>query len=271
MQTFILDQGLGYKLFMLLSFSIFSSVMYQGHISAGGIYSILFFVILAICAFHIASIIYVLLVKRNIEIYIDEENISWKIYDNNKLYKENSIKIKNIKKVTTEVNYLTGNFYSTFQVIFKMNNEDEVILTDGLLYDFGLKKAEDVCKLLLNNNLGDEQDIKFAKLTKELNINLSEEQIFTKKDAKSFFVGVISKNKKEFLGLRLQIENLYPEYKDIQKNANNEFLVKSATIKDSYIFLRSNAIGYIIEFYNVSRKEDLKTLKQMGKHQKIGF
>lgn len=169
------------------------------------------------------------------------------------------------------MNFLTGNFYSSFQVIFKMNNDEEIILTDGLFYDFGLKKAEDICKFLLNNDLGDEQDIKFAKLTKDLNIKLEEEQVFTKKDGKSFFVGVISKNKKEFLGLRLQIENLYPEYKDIQKNANNEFLVKSDTIKDSFIFLRSNAIGYVVEFYNVSRKEDLKSLKQMGKRQKIGF
>ncbi|WP_072679985.1 hypothetical protein [Arcobacter sp. LA11] len=271
MQNYILEKGFGYKLFMLLAFSIFSSVMYQGHISQQGIYSILFFASLALCAFQIASIFYVLLVKRNIELHINEENISWKIYDNNKLYKENSVKRKDIKEVHTEVNYLTGNIYSSFQVLFKMNNEEEVILTDGLFYDFGLKKAEDVCKFLLNNNLGDTQDIKFAKLTKELDIDLTKEQIFTKKDSKSFFVGVISKNKKEFLSLRLQIESLYPEYKDVQKNANNEFLVNSDTIKNSFIYLRSNAIGYIVEFYNVSRKEDLKTLKQMGKRNKIGF
>ncbi len=198
MQNYILEKGFGYKLFMLLAFSIFSSVMYQGHISSGGIYTILFFASLALCAFQIASIFYVLLVKRNIELYIEEELISWKIYDNNKLIKENSVQREEIKEVNTEVNYLTGNIYSSFQVVFKMKNEEEIILTDGLFYDFGLKKAEDVCRFLLNNNLGDEQDIKFAKLTKELNINLSEEQIFTKKDNKSFFVGVISKNKKSF-------------------------------------------------------------------------
>lgn len=271
MQNYILEKGFGYKLFMLLAFSIFSLVMYQGHISAGAIYSILFFSSLALCAFQIASIFYVLLVKRNIELYINEETIAWKIYDNNKIYKEKSIKRDSIKEVHTEVNYLTGNVYSSFQVIFKMKDDEEIILTDGLFYDFGLKKAEKVCRFLLNNELGDKQDIKFAKLTKSLSIDLSKEQIFTKKDGKSYFVGVISKNKKEFLALRLQIENLYPEYKDIQKNASNEFMVESDTIKDSFIFLRSNAIGYIVEFYNVSRKEDLKTLKQMGKRNKIGF
>lgn len=271
MQTFILDKGLGYKLFMLLAFTLFASVMYQGHLLSGKIYSILFFSTLALCAFQIASIFYVLLVRRKFEILINEENVSWKIYDNKKLYKDTSIKKSDVKEVTTEVNYLTGNFYSSFQVIFTMHNEEEIILTDGLFYDFGLKKAEEVCRLLLANDLGDEQDIKFSKLVRDLNIDLKKEQIFTKKDGKSFFVGVISNNKKEFLGLRLQIESLYPEYKDIQKNANNEFLVNSATIKDSSIFLRSNAIGYIVEFYNVTRKEDLKTLKQMGKRQKIGF
>lgn len=271
MQKYILEKGLGYKLFMLLAFSIFASVMYQGHLQTGGIYTILFFSALALCAFQISSIFYVLIVKRRVELSIDEENISWSFFDNDKQFKSNSIKRDEIEDVATEVNYLTGNIYSSFQITFKMKDENEIIFSDGLFYDFGLKKAEEVCRYLLDNELGDKQDIKFAKLTKDLNINYDEEQIFTKKDGKSYYTGVISNNKKEFLALRLQIENLYPEYKDIQKNANNEFLVKSDSIKDSFIYLRSNAIGYIIEFYNVSRKEDLKTLKQMGKRQKIGF
>jgi len=271
MKTFILEKGFGYKLFMLLAFSIFASVMYQGHISKQGIYSILFFASCILVSYQIASIVYVIFVKRVIEITIDENEISWEISDNRKLHKEQKIKLDQIKDVKTEVNYLTGNIYSTFSVIFTLRNDEEVILTDGLLYDFGLKKAEDVCRFLLDNNLGHEQDIKFSKLVKELNIDLSVEQKFTKKDLKSYFIGVISKNKKEFLSLRLQIEALYTDYKKVEKNANNEFLVKSDEIKESFIYLRSNAIGYIVEFHNVKRKEELKTLKEMGKREKIGF
>lgn len=271
MKTFVLEKAYSYKLFMLLAFSLFSSVMYQGHISQGGIYSILFFITALLIAFQIASIFYVMFVKKSVEISIDENTVSWKFYENNKFSKEESIPRKEIKEVKTEINYLTGNFYSSFSVTFILNDDKEIILTDGIMYDFGLKKAEDICRFLLDNNLGDEQDIKFAKLVKELEIDLTKEQLFTKKAGKSYFVGVISKHKKEFLSLRIQIETLYTNYKIIEKNANNEYMVKSDEIKDSYIYLRSNAIGYCVEFYNVSRKEELRTLKQMGKRDKIGF
>lgn len=271
MKTFVLEKAYSYKLFMLLAFSLFSSVMYQGHISQGGIYSILFFITALLIAFQIASIFYVMFVKKSVEISIDENTVSWKFYENNKFSKEESIPRKEIKEVKTEINYLTGNFYSSFSVTFILNDDKEIILTDGIMYDFGLKKAEDICRFLLDNNLGDEQDIKFAKLVKELEIDLTKEQLFTKKAGKSYFVGVISKHKKEFLSLRIQIEALYTNYKIIEKNANNEYMVKSDEIKDSYIYLRSNAIGYCVEFYNVSRKEELRTLKQMGKRDKIGF
>lgn len=271
MKTFVLEKAYSYKLFMLLAFSLFSSVMYQGHISQGGIYSILFFITALLIAFQIASIFYVMFVKKSVEISIDENTVSWKFYENNKFSKEESIPRKEIKEVKTEINYLTGNFYSSFSVTFILNDDKEIILTDGIMYDFGLKKAEDICRFLLDNNLGDEQDIKFAKLVKELEIDLTKEQLFTKKSGKSYFVGVISKHKKEFLSLRIQIEALYTNYKIIEKNANNEYMVKSDEIKDSFIYLRSNAIGYCVEFYNVSRKEELRTLKQMGKRDKIGF
>lgn len=271
MKTLILENGFGHKLFMLLAFTIFGSVMYQGHISKEGIYSILFFVSCILISYQIASILYVLFVKRKIDITIDENTINWKIYDNKKLHKEKTIELDQIKDVKTEINYLTGNIYSTFTVTFNLKNEEEVVLTDGLLYDFGLKKAEDICRFLLEHNLGDKQDIKFSKLVKELNIEVLKEQKFTKKDEKYYFVGIISKNKKEFLSLRLQIEGLYTDYKKIEKNAANEYLVKSHDKDDAYIYLRSNAIGYMVEFYNVKRKEELKTLKEMGKRQKIGF
>lgn len=271
MQTYILEKGFGYKLFMLLAFSLFALVMYQGHLKGGGIYTILFFGAVALCAFQIASVFYVSFIKRKIELTINENEISWKIFDNSKLYKENNVKRDEIKDVKTEINYLTGNVYSNFTVTFILKDEKEVILTDGLIYDFGLKKAEEVCKFLLDENLGDEQDIKFSKLIKELDIDLSKEQIFNKKNGKSYYVGVISKNKREFLSLRLQIEKLYTDYTVTDKNANNEYKIKSDNIKDSFIYLRSNAIGYFVEFYNVSRKEELKTLKQMGKRNKIGF
>lgn len=271
MQTYILQKGFAHKLFMLLAFSIFASVMYQGHISENGIYTILFFISVALVAFQIASIFYVLFVKRSVEILVDEEEISWKFFDNKKIGKKQSVRKNDIKDIRTEINYLMGNIYSSFSVTFILNDDEEIVLTDGLLYDFGLKKSEDVCRFLLDNDLGDAQDIKFAKLVKSLNIDTSKEQKFTKKDGEYYFIGVISKNKKEFLSLRLQIEALYKDYKKIEKNANNEYLIKALNIKDSHIYLRSNAIGFIVEFYNVQRKEDLKTLKEMGKRQKIGF
>lgn len=271
MQTYILNKGFGYKLFMLIAFSLFALVMYQGHIKNGGIYSILFFIALALCSFQIVSSIYVLFVRRSFEINIDENKISWKVFDNKRVIKENFVNKDEINEVKTEINYLTGNIYSNFTVTFILKNETEIILTDGMLYDFGLKKAEDLCRFLLDNELGNKQDIKFAKLIKQLNINLEEEQKFTKKDGKSYYTGIISKNKKEFLSLRLQIESLYSDYKTVKKNANNEYLVEADTIKDSFIYLRSNAIGLFVEFYNVSTKQELKTLKEMGHRKKIGF
>lgn len=271
MKTYVLQKAYSYKLFMLLAFTLFSSVMYQGHLSQGGIYSILFFASVLLIAFQIASIFYVTFIKRTLELSIDEESISWKFFENKKISKEQMILREDIKDLKTEVNYLTGNFYSSFTITFILNDDKEIVLSDGILYDFGLKRAEDICRFLLDNNLGDEQDIKFAKFIKESQIDLNKEQLFTKKAGKSYFTGVISKHKKEFLSLRMQIEALYKDYKIIEKNANNEYLIKSENIKDSYIHLRSNAFGYFVELYNVSRKEDLKTLKQMGKRNKIGF
>ena len=271
MQKYILNKGFGYKLFMLIAFSLFSLVMYQGHMKNGGIYSILFFASAALCAFQIASVFYVIFVKRVVEISIDKERITWKFFDNNKLQKEDYLILNEIKEVKTEIKYLTGNIYSNFTVTFILKNDEEKVLTDGLIYDFGLKKAEEVCRFLLENELGDEQDIKFSKLVKELNIDLSKEQKFTKKSGKSYFTGIISKNKKEFLSLRLQIEALYKDYKTVKKNANNEYYIESEDKKDSFIYLRSNAIGFFVEYYNLSKNEELKTLEQMGERKKIGF
>lgn len=142
MQQYILDKGFGYKLFMLMAFLMFAMVMYQGHIQNGGIYSILFFGSAALCSFQVVSALYVIFVKRVVELTIEEDKISWKIFDNKKLHKENSIDRSKIKEVKTEINYLTGNIYSNFQVIFILNDNSEVILTDGLIYDFGLKKQK---------------------------------------------------------------------------------------------------------------------------------
>lgn len=270
MQVYILEKGFMHKLFMFIAFLLFTAVMYQGHISKHGIYTILFFIFLALCAYQIVSILYVLFIKRTLELSINEDVISWKFFDNKRLHKEFEIKRSEIIEVKTEINYLTGNIYSSFSAIFKLKNKETVVLTDGILYDFGLKKAEQICTFLLNHEIGDLQDIKFVKLIKELNINLEKEQIFTKKESDSYFVGLISKNKKEFLALRLQIEGLYTDYKKVEKNANNEYFVKSEKIKDSYIYLRSNAIGFLIEFHNVERKEDLKMLKNM-KRQKFSL
>ncbi len=267
MQTFQLEKGLGSKLFMLLAFSIFASVMYQGHTSGENIYSILFIGALLLAAFQIASVFYVLFIKRTLELTINEESISWKFFDNKKQFKQQSINLNEIKEVRTEINYLTGNVYSTFQVTFILKDENELILTDGLLYDFGLKKAEEICRFLLNNNLGDEQDIKFANFVKDLDIDYNKEQIFSKKDSKSNIVGIISKNKKEFLSLRLQIETIYPKYNNVKKNSNNEFMVTCDDFKNSYIYLRSNALGYIIEFNNIKQKQKIKMLKEMGRQK----
>lgn len=267
-----LDKAYSYKLFMLIAFSLFALVMYQGHIQQGGIYSILFFAALGLCAFQIASTIYVTFIKRTIKINIDDKFISWHFSDNNKNNKEVKIKLEDIKDIKTEINYLLGNFYSSFQVTFLLKDDSEVVLTDGITYDFGLKKSEEVCKFLLDNDLGEQQDIKFAQLIKELNIDTSKtNQKFTKKAGSSYYVGIISDNKKEFLSLRIQIETLYDDYKKVEKNVNNEYLVSSDTIKDSHIHLKSNAIGLFVEFYNVSRKQELKTLKELGKRKKIGF
>ncbi|RXJ88461.1 hypothetical protein CRV01_11980 [Arcobacter sp. CECT 8983] len=267
-----LDKAYYYKLFMLVAFFLFASVMYQGHIQQGGIYSILFFVALALCAFQVATTIYVTFVKRVIQINISNNEISWNFSDNDKNYKNNKIDLEDIKDIKTEINYLIGNFYSSFQVTFLLKDDSEVVLTDGIIYDFGLKKAEEVCRFLLDNNLGEEQDIKFANLIKELNIDTDKtNQKFTKKQGDSYYVGILSDNKKEFLSLRIQIETLYDDYKKVEKNANNEYLVSSDTIKNSHIHLKSNAIGLFVEFKNVKRKEELKTLKEMGKRKKIGF
>ncbi len=270
MQTYILKKGLVPKLFMLIAFLFFSLVMYQGYISKGGIYTVLFFISIALISFQIVSIFYVIFVKRTIILEIDDKKISWKIYDNKKLYKKEVINLDQIDEIRTEISYFIGNIYSNFNVTFILNSK-HIVLTDGLLYDFGLKKAEEVCKFLLENNLGHKQDVKFFSLIKKLNIDLSKEQIFSKKHSNFYYIGVISKNKKEFLSLRLQLEALYKEYKIVEKNANNEYLIKSNNKKDSFIYLRSNVIGYFIEFYKVDKKKELKTLEQMGKRDKIGF
>ncbi len=198
MKTYILEKGFVYKLFMLLAFSIFSLVMYQGHIIKGGIYSVLFFATIALIAFQIASIFYVSFIKRKIEIKIENNKISWKFFDNKRVFKEEELDLDKIKDIKTEVNYLTGNIYSNFTITFILKDSSQVVLTDGLLYDFGLKKAEDVCRFLLDNELGEKQDIKLSKLIKEQNIDLSKEQVFTKKDGKFYYVGVVSFNKKSF-------------------------------------------------------------------------
>jgi len=72
------------------------------------------------------------------------------------------------------------------------------------------------------------------------------------------------------LSLRLQIESLYKDYKIVEKNANNEYLIKRETHKNSFIYLRSNPFGHFVEFHNVKMKQDLKMLKEMGR-QKISL
>ncbi|RXJ99182.1 hypothetical protein CRU98_07405 [Arcobacter sp. CECT 8986] len=250
------------KLFMLTAFCIFSLVMYQGHIQKGGVYTILMYLTFLLIAFQIASIFYVLFVTRRLELKIDEKTISWKVFDNKKISKEININLEEIKQTKTEINYLTGNVYSNFTITFILNNDSIIELTDGLLYDIGLEKAEEISTYLLNHNLGDETDIKFANLVKDLDIDTSKEQKFITKEPKAYILGVISKNKKEFLALRLQIEAVYSDYNNIKKNTNNEYLVENVDKKDSYIHLKANPIGYMIRFENVSKKPDLKMLKE---------
>lgn len=270
MQIYVLEKGFTYKLFMLIAFSLFSSVMYQGHLKGELIYTILFLGSAALCAFQIASIFYVIFVKRTLHINVDKKSIMWEIFDNKRLVNKVSINLNDIDNVKYEVNYLTGNIYSRFTVTFILSDKSEIQLTDGLIYDFGLKKAENLARYLLKHGLGDPQDVKFAKMIEELNIDIYKEQKFSKNYDDSYCMGIISKNKKEFLSLRLQIESLYKDYKIVEKNANNEYLIKADKNRDSFIYLRSNAFGYFIEFHKVQRKEDLKMLKEMGR-QKIGF
>lgn len=271
MQRFILEKAFVYKLFMLTAFVMFTLVMYQGYLKDIKIYAILYYIGIALCAFQIASFFYVLFIKREVELSVDEESISWKTYDNKKQVKEEKVNLSDIEEVKTEVSFLTGAIYSSFTLTLVLKDKKEISLTDGLLYDFGLKQAEELCRYLLNHNLGHTQDIKFSKLIKSSNIDISEEQIFFKKDKESYYTGVISKNKKEFLSLRLQIDALYDDYKIVENNTSNEYFIRNNEKKESFIRLRSNAIGYFVEFYKVSRKEDLKSLKQMGKRNKIGF
>ncbi len=268
MKTFKLNKAITTKLFMLLAFSIFALVMYQGYLTNETIYVILFYGSLILCAFQIASIFYVSFIKKSINVTIDGKNFIWEVYENSKKTNETVIALETIKELNMQINYLTGNIYSSLSLTIDLKDGNIVELTDGLLYDFGLKMAEELSIFLLENNLGHPQDIKFLNFVKQLNIDLSKEQIFNKKQGDDYLVGVISKNKKEFLALRLQIETLY-DFKNIEKNANNEYLVKND--KDGFIYLRSNAIGYFIQFHKVKQKEELKTLKQMGKRNKIGF
>lgn len=270
MQIYVLEKGFIYKLFMLTAFALFALVMYQGHLKGEMIYTILFIGSVALCSFQIASFFYVLLIKRTLHFIITDKEVCWEFFDNKKLQKKICVHREEIDEVKTEVNYLTGNIYSKFILTFILKDGSEIELTDGMVYDLGLKKAEQLCRYLLKNNLGDPQDIKFAKLIETLNIDTFKEQKFSKSDEDSYYLGIISKNKKEFLSLRLQIESLYDDYKIVEKNANNEFLVRNEKIKNSYIFLRSNAFGYLVEFYKVKRKKELKMLKEMGR-QKIGF
>ena len=97
-QKFILEKAYSYKLFMLVAFLLFAAVMYQGHIQQGGIYSILFFATLALCAFQIASIFYVTFIKRTLKLTINNNKISWSFFDNSKQIKEKTLNINDIKK-----------------------------------------------------------------------------------------------------------------------------------------------------------------------------
>ncbi len=84
---------------------------------------------------------YVSFIKRKIEIKIENNKISWKFFDNKRVFKEEELDLDKIKDIKTEVNYLTGNIYSNFTITFILKDSSQVVLTDGLLYDFGLKKS----------------------------------------------------------------------------------------------------------------------------------
>ena len=253
---------------MLIAFTIFALVMYQGYLKGEFIYKLLFFASIGLCSFQIASIVYVMLVKREIEITIDPSAIAWKIIDNKKIVKTFEIKRDKIVDVKTQIAYLTGNIYSNFTITFILDDGQEEILSDGLIYDFGLRKAEELTKFLLENGLGESQDLKLTKLIKELEIDETKEQKLTKKLQDSSYLIAISKRKKEFLSLRLQIEALYKEYCYVEINSNNAYKIKKDKNSDSYIYLRSNVFGYFIEFYKVKKVADIKILKEMGR-QKI--
>ncbi|RXJ86262.1 hypothetical protein [Arcobacter sp. CECT 8985] len=250
------------KIFMLVAFSIFALVMYQGYIKEGGVYTILLILSFFLIAFQVASILYVICIKRTLELKIDENIISWVIFDNKKVHKDIKIKLDEIKQTKTEINYLTGNIYSNFTITFTLKDNSTVELTDGLLYDIGLEKAEEISTYMLNHNLGDEIDVEFANLIKKLNIDVKKEQKFNKKDENYYILGIISKNRKEFLALRLQIEAIYSQYTNVKKNTNNEYLVENSENKDSYIHLKANPIGYMIKFYKVDKKPDFKMLNE---------
>ncbi len=147
--------------------------------------------------------------KRTLHFNINDKEVSWEFFDNKRLLKRVNIDKSSIKEVKSEVNYLTGNIYSRFTVTFILEDDSQIELTDGFLYSFGLKKAENISRYMLKNGLGNPQDIKFSKLIEELNIDIFQQQKFTKEEKDSYYMGVISKNKKEFLSLRLQIESLY--------------------------------------------------------------
>lgn len=256
-----LKKEIVYKLFMFVAFGIFAMVMYQGHIQKGGIYSILLIISFLLMAFQIASIFYVIFTKREWELTINDKTLTLKIFDNKKVHKEQTVNLEDIEDTQTEINYLTGNIYSNFTITFTLKNNKEMTITDGMLFDLGLEKAEEICRFLLKHNLGHKQDVRFSKLVNELNIDTTKDQKFSKNEKESRIVGVISKNKKEFLALRLQLEHLYPQYNIPEKNSNNEYLIKPAN-SDSFIYLRSNAIGYMVEFYKVDKKVDLKMLNE---------
>lgn len=256
-----LKKEIVYKLFMFVAFGIFAMVMYQGHIQKGGIYSILLIISFLLMAFQIASIFYVIFTKREWELTINDKTLTLKIFDNKKVHKEQTVNLEDIEDTQTEINYLTGNIYSNFTITFTLKNNKEMTITDGMLFDLGLEKAEEICRFLLKHNLGHKQDVRFSKLVNELNIDTTKDQKFSKNEKESRILGVISKNKKEFLALRLQLEHLYPQYNIPEKNSNNEYLIKPAN-SDSFIYLRSNAIGYMVEFYKVDKKIDLKMLNE---------
>lgn len=77
-----------YKLYMLVAFAMFALVMYQGYLQKGGVYTLLLFLAFFLMAFQVASIIYVLLVKRTLELKVENNTLSWTIFDNKRVYKK---------------------------------------------------------------------------------------------------------------------------------------------------------------------------------------